>query len=170
MTVSSDTSSQRQPRSPDSVAWGKCDEGATFKQAQKTAWAGAFRSQLQEFDYEITEIEGEIPDGLKGSTLFRNGPGRFERGQQRVAHYLDGDGYLAKIAISPREGSANAPTGKAYFSSRFVRTAEHEQEAAAFSFGRRLAMRKQAGHWRVYWSFISRIRRIRMLFPGVANC
>ena len=124
--TSLDSTPPKQPSSPDRVAWGKCDEGVAFKQAQKDAWAGAFRSQLQEFDYEITEIEGSIPNGLKGSTLFRNGPGRFERGQQRVAHYLDGDGYLAKIAI--------APDGKAYFSSRFVRTAEHEQEAAADGF------------------------------------
>ena len=126
MTVSFNPPAQRPPRSPDSVAWGKCEEGAAFKTAQKAAWEGAFRSQLQEFDYEISEIEGSIPDGLKGSTLFRNGPGRFERGQQRVAHYLDGDGYLAKIAI--------ALDGKAYFSSRFVKTAEHEQETASDSF------------------------------------
>ena len=110
----------------DSVAWGKQGRDAVSEEAQKTAWAGAFRSQVQEFDYEITEIEGRIPDGLRGSTLFRNGPGRFERGDQRVAHYLDGDGYLAKIAFSPE--------GKAYFSSRFVRTAEYEQEAAADGF------------------------------------
>lgn len=125
MTASLDVSTQLSIAA-DGVVWGKCDEGAAFKQAQKRAWSAAFRSQLQEFDYEITEIEGEMPDGLKGSTLFRNGPGRFERGEQRVAHYLDGDGYLAKIAISPE--------GRAYFSSRFVKTAEHEQEAAADTF------------------------------------
>ena len=125
MTVSLDAA-RKLPISADGVVWGKCNQGAAFKQQQKTAWAGAFRSQLQEFDYEITEIEGTIPDGLRGSTLFRNGPARFERGEQRVAHYLDGDGYLAKIAISP--------DGSAYFSSRFVKTAEHEQEAAAENF------------------------------------
>ena len=124
MTVSSDISTCGV--AADRVAWGKCEEGARFKRDQKKAWAAAFRSQLEEFDYEITEIEGTVPDGLKGSTLFRNGPGQFERGEQRVAHYLDGDGYLAKVAI--------ASDGRAYFSSRFVRTAEYEQEAAADSF------------------------------------
>lgn len=116
----------QQPFPTGSIVWGKQGEGDALKQAQQDAWAAAFCSQLQEFDYEITDIEGAIPDGLKGSTLFRNGPSRFERGDQRVAHYLDGDGYLAKIAFSP--------DGKAYFTSRFVKTAEHEQEAAADAF------------------------------------
>ena len=33
------------------------------------------RSQLQEYDYWITDIEGQVPTALRG-TLFRNGPGR----------------------------------------------------------------------------------------------
>ncbi|MFK8184901.1 MAG: carotenoid oxygenase family protein [Phormidesmis sp.] len=115
-----------QALAPNSVAWGKQGESETLKQAQKDAWAGAFRSQTEEFDYEITEIEGEIPAGLRGSTLFRNGPSRFERGDSRVSHYLDGDGYIAKVAFSPE--------GKAYFSSRFVKTAEYTKETAADAF------------------------------------
>lgn len=111
---------------PNSIAWGKQGEGDALGQLQKDAWAAAFTSQLQEFAYEITDIEGNIPAALKGSTLFRNGPSRFERGSQRVSHYLDGDGYLAKIAFSPE--------GKAYFSSKFIQTAEHQLEAATHSF------------------------------------
>lgn len=115
-----------QPLHPNSIAWGKQGEGDTLKQAQKEAWSAAFRSQLQEFDYEITDIEGTLPDALKGSTLFRNGPGRFERGTgptaQRVSHYLDGDGYLAKITFNP--------DGTAHFTSKFIDTAEHKVEAA----------------------------------------
>ena len=126
------------PFAPNSIAWGKQGEGEELKQAQKDAWAGAFRSQTQEFDYEITEIEGEIPAGLRGSTLFRNGPSRFERGSSRVSHYLDGDGYIAKIAFSP--------AGKATFSSRFVKTAEHEKEAAADAFRFRTTF-GNAGAW-----------------------
>lgn len=97
-----------------------------LKNIQQTAWAAAFSSQLQEFDYEITEIEGRVPDELKGSTLFRNGPSCFERGGQRVAHYLDGDGYLAKISF--------APDGKVRFTSRFISTAEHQIETASDTF------------------------------------
>ncbi|MEL6551843.1 MAG: carotenoid oxygenase family protein [Cyanobacteria bacterium J06621_11] len=111
---------------PNSIVWGKQGEGETLKQAQKEAWSAAFRSQLQEFDYEITEIEGEIPQGLRGSTLFRNGPSRFERGRDRVSHYLDGDGYLVKIAFSPE--------GSAHFTSKFIQTAEHQAEAATDTF------------------------------------
>ena len=44
-------------------------------------WKLAFRSQLEEFDYEISHIEGVLPRQLKG-TLFRNMPARFERGSQ----------------------------------------------------------------------------------------
>jgi all-trans-8'-apo-beta-carotenal 15,15'-oxygenase len=55
-------------------------------------WKKAFVSQLQEFDYEVTDIEGNIPIDLKG-TLFRSFPARFERGDTAYGHYLDGDGY-----------------------------------------------------------------------------
>ena len=122
------STSKQPPLTPNSIVWGKQGEGDALKQTQKDAWAGAFRSQLQEFDYEITDIEGTLPDALKGSTLFRNGPSRFERGQQRVAHYLDGDGYLSKISFSPQ--------GNVYFTSKFIKTAEHQQEETqnAFSF------------------------------------
>jgi len=116
-----------QPLPPNSVVWGKQGEGEALKRSQQLAWASAFRSQLQAFDYEITEIEGVLPEELKGSTLFRNGPSRFERGDQRVAHYLDGDGYIAKIAF--------APDGRVTFSSRFVKTAEYAWEDAANAFG-----------------------------------
>ena len=114
-----------QPYAPNSIAWGKQGESDALAQAQKEAWSAAFRSQLQEFDYNITDIEGTIPDTLKGSSLFRNGPSRFERGSgknmQRVSHYLDGDGYLAKITFNP--------DGTAHFTSKFIDTAEHAVEA-----------------------------------------
>ena len=39
-------------------------------------WRAAFTSQEGEYDYWITEVEGKVPEHLRG-TLFRNGPGRF---------------------------------------------------------------------------------------------
>ncbi|MEM8503738.1 MAG: carotenoid oxygenase family protein [Cyanobacteria bacterium P01_D01_bin.1] len=114
------------PLPPNSITWGKQGEGDVLKDIQRTAWADAFRSQLREFDYEITNIEGSIPDELRGSTLFRNGPSRFERGEQRVSHYLDGDGYIAKISF--------APDGKVHFTSRFINTAEYQIENASDTF------------------------------------
>jgi all-trans-8'-apo-beta-carotenal 15,15'-oxygenase len=38
-------------------------------------------------------VEGRIPEGLNGS-LYRNGPGLFERGKSRKPHLLDGDGLV----------------------------------------------------------------------------
>ena len=125
----------------DEIVWGKQGGDPRLKQAQQSAWLAAFSSQLQEFSYEIVEIEGKLPEGLRGSTLFRNGPSRFERGEQRVQHYLDGDGYLYRIAF--------AGDGRVYFDSKFVRTAEYlrEQAAARFLFRTTFGTQKPGGAW-----------------------
>jgi len=75
-------------------------------------WQTGYRSLEQEFDYAITEVEGEIPADLEG-TLFRNGPGRLELGGQRYRHPFDGDGMVCAIAFQ---------NGRAHFRNRFVRT------------------------------------------------
>ena len=89
----------------------------------RAGWEMAYTSVAGEYEYEISEIEGTIPADLKGS-LWRNGPGNFERGGQRFEHVLDGDGYLGRISI---DGSA----GRASFKGRFVRTKDFEEEEAA---------------------------------------
>ena len=89
----------------------------------RAGWEKSFVSVAGEYEYEISEIEGTIPADLKGS-LWRNGPGNFERGGQRFEHVLDGDGYLGRISI---DGSS----GRASFKGRFVRTADFEEEEAA---------------------------------------
>ena len=54
----------------------------------KQAWTRAYASAKQvPADYEIEDIEGSIPTGLSGS-IFRNGPGNFERGGERFKHIL----------------------------------------------------------------------------------
>lgn len=125
----------------DEIVWGKRGGPPQLKQAQQSAWFAAFRSQLQEFSYEIAEIEDKLPDKLRGSTLFRNGPSRFERGEQRVQHYLDGDGYLYRIAF--------AENGRVYFDSKFVQTAEYIRENAAnrFLFRTTFGTQKPGGAW-----------------------
>ena len=50
----------------------------------------------QEFDYEL-EVEGEIPNDLKG-TLFRNGPGLLEVYGTPLVHPIDGDGMVQKLS------------------------------------------------------------------------
>jgi all-trans-8'-apo-beta-carotenal 15,15'-oxygenase len=86
-----------------------------------TDWQLGYRSLSQEYDYWITEIEGRIPAGLRG-TLFRNGPGKLEVGSQRYGHPFDGDGMVCAITFVE---------GKVHFRNRFVRTREFEAEEKA---------------------------------------
>lgn len=44
-------------------------------------------------------LSGAIPVGLRGS-LYRNGPGRLERGGIRVGHWFDGDGAVLGVRFS----------------------------------------------------------------------
>jgi len=62
-----------------------------------------------------------LPASLTG-TLYRVGPGRFERGGVRYAHILDGDGRVDRIVFKG---------GRLSVSSRFVETPEYLREQAA---------------------------------------
>ena len=58
------------------------------------------RSLPGELDY-APRIEGRLPAGLHGS-LYRNGPGLFERGGYRKRNLLDGDGLIQAFDISEK--------------------------------------------------------------------
>ena len=63
-------------------------------------------------DYEITDVEGSIPDDLSG-VLYRNGSGKFGAGDERVQHVLDADGLVIRIEIPPpddKNGGQRTPT------------------------------------------------------------
>lgn len=75
-------------------------------------WRQGYRSQKQEYDYQITEIDGEIPAGLTG-TLFRNGPGLLDINDISVRHPFDGDGMICQITFQ---------NGRAHFRKRFIQT------------------------------------------------
>ena len=76
-------------------------------------WASAFRNVGVELDgVELAASRGTIPPEL-GGTLYRNGPGRLERGGQWVHHPFDGDGMIAALRFAG---------GKAVLRNRFVRT------------------------------------------------
>jgi all-trans-8'-apo-beta-carotenal 15,15'-oxygenase len=76
-------------------------------------WASAFRNVGVELDgTDVTAARGTIPPELSG-TLYRNGPGRLERGGQWVHHPFDGDGMITAFAFAD---------GKAVLRNRFVRT------------------------------------------------
>ena len=79
----------------------------------RTDWASAFRNVGQELsDVPIKASSGSIPEALIG-TLYRNGPGRLERGGQWVHHPFDGDGMVTAVKFD-RQGVS--------LTNRFVRT------------------------------------------------
>lgn len=88
---------------------------------QRNDWKRGYESQPDEYDYEIEEVEGEIPAELQG-TLFRNGPGLLEVGEQRIHHPFDGDGMISAISFSE---------GRAHYRNRFVQTEGYIKEQAA---------------------------------------
>ena len=82
-------------------------------------WASAYFNVTQELsDVQLEISKGTIPNNLQGR-LFRNGPGRLERGGKWVHHPFDGDGMITAIRFNQ---------GKAFLSNRFVRTQEWEEE------------------------------------------
>jgi all-trans-8'-apo-beta-carotenal 15,15'-oxygenase len=102
-------------------------------------WQGGYRSQTEEYRYEIDEIDGTIPPELRG-TLYRNGPALFERGGASVRHPFDGDGAIAALKIAG---------GKAFFQNRFVRTQGYQEEERAGKFVYRgvFGTQKPGGFW-----------------------
>jgi all-trans-8'-apo-beta-carotenal 15,15'-oxygenase len=88
-------------------------------------WASAFRNVGVELDgVAITAARGTIPPELEG-TLYRNGPGRLERGGQWVHHPFDGDGMITALRFAG---------GQAELRNRFVRTEGFEAEEQAGKF------------------------------------
>jgi all-trans-8'-apo-beta-carotenal 15,15'-oxygenase len=74
----------------------------------------------------VAAVEGKLPAQLSG-TLYRNGPGIFERDGLRKATLLDGDGMIRAFTFCD---------GKVRFQARLVSTEKlaHEQRAARFLF------------------------------------
>ncbi len=96
-------------------------EAARFpRDAGEPLWAGLVTSLDDEHDY-APEVEGKLPAGLRG-WLYRNGPGRFDRGGLRKRALVDGDGMIQEYAVG--EGSVR-------YRNRFVRTQKLAAEEAA---------------------------------------
>lgn len=90
----------------------------------RQAWTKAYQTAPDvPADYEIEKIVGIIPESLCG-TVFRNGPGNFERGGERYKHVLDGDGLLCRFSL---DGKSN----RARFAAKFVQTPWLDDEIAA---------------------------------------
>jgi all-trans-8'-apo-beta-carotenal 15,15'-oxygenase len=86
-------------------------------------YLGLATSLPREHDYEAT-VEGVVPPLLRGS-LYRNGPGLFDRGGLRKRSLLDGDGMIQRFLFHDR--------GVRY-RNRFVRTPKFRAEEAAGRF------------------------------------
>ncbi len=100
----------------------------TVSSSAPPRWSLALSQPGQEFGpTELPPLSGEIPPGLQGS-LYRNGPGRLQRGGERVGHWFDGDGAI--LAVHFRGGRA---TGLY----RYVQTASYqaEERAGRYLFG-----------------------------------
>ena len=88
----------------------------------RSDWASAFRNVGQELEaVPLTISRGSLPAELEG-VLYRNGPGRLERGGQWVHHPFDGDGMITAVRFEQ---------GQAQLSNRFVRTEGWQAEEAA---------------------------------------
>ncbi|MEL6350031.1 MAG: carotenoid oxygenase family protein, partial [Myxococcota bacterium] len=71
------------------------------------------------------EVEGQLPAGLRG-TLYRAGPGIFERFGQRVRHAFLADGVISAVRLDGRGGALGA--------AQPVRSAGYLKEEAAGQF------------------------------------
>ena len=101
---------------------------AINKNSQKAAWTKAIAQPAEEFP--LTPLKnlsshGQVPVGLRG-TLYRNGPGRLERGGVHMGHWFDGDGAILAVYFNlpGQEGSASGIY-------RYVQTTGYKAETKA---------------------------------------
>jgi all-trans-8'-apo-beta-carotenal 15,15'-oxygenase len=86
-------------------------------------YLGLATTLREEYDYDAS-IEGKLPHDLQG-TLYRNGPGLFDRGGMRKRNILDGDGMVQSFRFDG---------GRCRYRNRFVRTRKFVDEEAAGHF------------------------------------
>jgi carotenoid cleavage dioxygenase-like enzyme len=95
---------------------------STTEVDRQPQWHRAFDNIAHEHGFEPLRVEGRIPDDLRGGTVYRNGPGTFSRGGERIAHMFDGDGVIAATRFTSH-GAEGAV--------RFVRTKWRDREEKA---------------------------------------
>jgi carotenoid cleavage dioxygenase-like enzyme len=94
----------------------------TIQPLTRKAWASAIAEPAKEFPLtQLPILAGKVPDGLRG-TLYRNGPGRLERGGIHAGHWFDGDGAVLAVNFT------DAGVTGLY---RYVQTAGYQKEAVA---------------------------------------
>lgn len=81
----------------------------------------AFSFTPREQSYVVEDIEGEVPEFVRG-TYYLNGPARFSRGGFSYRHWLDGDGVVSALRFE---------NGNVQFTNRFVKSAKFVAEEKA---------------------------------------
>ncbi len=61
-------------------------------------WHGLAQSIEQEHDFQALRVEGKLPKDING-TFYQNGPGLFERDENRYTHVFDCDGLIRAVKI-----------------------------------------------------------------------
>ncbi len=61
-------------------------------------WHGLAQSIEQEHDFQALRVEGKLPNDING-TFYQNGPGLFERDEDRYTHVFDCDGLMRAVKI-----------------------------------------------------------------------
>jgi all-trans-8'-apo-beta-carotenal 15,15'-oxygenase len=88
-------------------------------------WLAGFETVAEDaLARSALKLRGKVPQTLCG-TLFRNGPGRFDRGGQRYDHWFDGDGLVQAWRLGKSGVTHEA---------RFVATHKYTQESRARQF------------------------------------
>jgi carotenoid cleavage dioxygenase-like enzyme len=88
-------------------------------------WSKALAQPAKEFSPTALPIlSGKIPNQLRG-TLYRNGPGRLQRGDRQVGHWFDGDGAILAVHFTEKGASGLY---------RYVQTIGYQKEEKADTF------------------------------------
>ncbi|MBE9182168.1 carotenoid oxygenase family protein [Oculatella sp. LEGE 06141] len=115
-------------------------------QSNQRAWTNGILPVAKEFaPTSLPILAGAVPAGLRG-TLYRNGPGRLERGGKRVGHWFDGDGAILAVRFSDAD-----PVGLY----RYIQTAGYlaESEAGQFLYSN-YGMTEPGPLWNHWWKMV----------------
>jgi all-trans-8'-apo-beta-carotenal 15,15'-oxygenase len=88
-----------QPSQQQSATARPRNDGTGVFDMEDWKWCYSSNWDIASTAYKCSDIEGTVPADLRG-TLFRNGPGNFQRGNKRYEHTLDGDGFIASWKFS----------------------------------------------------------------------
>lgn len=119
--------------------YGSCDLSITPQECNKLKSEDGLVVDpfTGEAEYEIDDIEGELPDDLVG-VLYRIGPGKMGVNGERVAHVLDADGLVLRFEFTPpEEMDETKASSRVKFTSRFIETEGFIEENEAKQFTKR---------------------------------